>query len=195
MPGHNSRCCLPVMHACTCVSVIWAVHVQVLGRTIACQISSACHACMFVCECDMGSARAGVWQDHSMPDIVCLSCMHLCECDMGSARAGVWQDHSMPDIFCLSCMHLCECDMGSACAGVWQDHGVQGCGCGQQSGTPGQPGRGNHGRDPGQQEGGLQRRLPRPQQVCVVQRILLKYTSYGQGGMFCCFMPPPVIGH
>ena len=121
-----------------------AVHVQVLGRTIACQISSACHACMFVCECDMGSAGAGVWQDHSMPDIVCLSCMHLC-----------------------------ECDMGSACAGVWQDHGVQGCGCGQQGGTPGQPGRGNHGRDPGQQEGGLQRRLPRPQQVCVVQRILL----------------------
>ncbi len=81
-----------------------AVHVQVLGRTIACQISSACHACMFVCECDMGSAGAGVWQDHSMPDIVCLSCMHLCECDMGSVSAGVGRT-----IACQISLHACLC--------------------------------------------------------------------------------------
>ena len=63
MPGCNSRYCLPVMHACMCVSVTWAVHVQVFGRTMVCKDTTA--------------------------DIVCLSCMHVYEYCMGTACAGV----------------------------------------------------------------------------------------------------------
>ncbi len=69
-----------------CVSVTWAVHVQVFGKIIACMDTIANIICLSACICDMGIACAGVWQDHGVQG---------CGCGQQGGTPGQpgWGDH------------------------------------------------------------------------------------------------------